>query len=163
MSENNIFNRFSDSTKEILRLNGIDGVIKMQVQKQAQEIELEFVREGYNISNAARDFLELCAYSEIRFLHNKKTNSHVKLIVDPTGYIDLADRIELYNSFGKQLYTIAFMSDGYEIMLDENENVYLFWDGNWNFLGSDLIAGIEEIFKGEGSRLDAPYAQKSPC
>jgi hypothetical protein len=163
MSENNIFNLFSNRTQEILRQNGIDGVIKIQVKQQAQEIELQFIRAGYKISDTARDFLELCAYFEIIFLHNKKHDCYMGLIIDPTGYIDSDDRIELYNLFGKQFYTIAYMSDGYEIMVDENENTYLFGDGNWNFLGSDLIAGIEEVFKNEDSRLHSQYARRSPC
>ena len=163
MSKNNIFEMFSRETQEILHHNGIDGVIKIQVKQQAEEIELQFLREGYKISSVARDFLELCAYFSIRFCCSKSNNYHAELIVDPTGYIDSDDREELYNLFGKQFYTIAYMNDGYEIMIDENENTYLFWDGNWNFLGSNLISGIEEIFKGDGSRLQAQYALKSPC
>lgn len=146
-----------------MRQNGIDGAVKQQIQQHAQGIEIEFIREGYNISTIARDFLDLCAYCEIRFLCDNKNNYHAKLIVDPTGYIDSDDRVELYNSFKKQLYTIAYMNDGYEIMLDEDNNTYLFWDGNWNFLGSNLISGIEEIFKSEGSRLNSQYARTYPC
>jgi hypothetical protein len=161
--KNNIFDKFSTRTQGILRQNGIDGVIKTQVKQQAQEIEIQFIREGYNISSTARELLELCAYLEIRFLCDTENNYYAALIVDPTGYIDSDDRVELYNVFNKQFYTIAEMSDGYQIMVDEDENTYLLWDGNWNFLGINLIYGIEEVFKSEGSRLHSQYARRYPC
>jgi hypothetical protein len=59
MSENNIFHEFSDYSQEILRKNNIDGVIKPLVNQQAKEIELEFVKGGYEIQDIVRDFLEL--------------------------------------------------------------------------------------------------------
>jgi hypothetical protein len=154
MSENNIFNRFSIRSQEIFRDNNIDGVIKKLVKQQAQEIELEFVREGYEILSIVRDFLELCAYFRIVFVWSEKDSGCYELIVDPTGYIDSEDRIDLYNGYGKQLCPIAYLGWGGQVMIDEDENLYLFEDGDLDFLGSDLISGIEEIFKGINWRLN---------
>ncbi len=153
MSENNIFNEFSEYSQKILRKNNIDGVLKPLVKQQAKEIELEFVKGGYKIQDVVRDFLELCAYFEIRFPYDKEKPYHEVLIADPTGCIDLIDRLDLYEVYGKQFCPIAYLRDGSEVMLDEDEKLYVFVDGDLDLFGDSLTTGIDEIFKGKnGSR-----------
>ncbi len=148
MSENNIFNKFSEYSKEILRKNNIDGAIKPLVKQQAQEIELEFVRGGYEFPSIVRDFLELCAYFEIRFPYQNGKPYHEILTADPTGYIDLIDRLDLYEAYGKQFCPIGYLNDGSEVMIDEDESLYVFLDGNLDFFDQSLVSGLDEIFKG---------------
>jgi SUKH-3 immunity protein len=143
MIKHNIFDEFSIASQEILLQNNINDVV-----------ELEYAREGYEVLGVVNDFLELCAYFSIVFIWDKEDGACCKLIIDPTGYIDSEDRIDLYNAYNKKLCPIAYLGWGGAVMIDENENVYLFEDGTLDFLGNSLISGIEEIFKGRSWRLN---------
>jgi hypothetical protein len=55
--------------------------------------------------------------------------------------------------FNKNLCPLAYLSRGGQLMIDEQENACLFEYGNLDFLGSNLVVGIEEIFKGNKWRL----------
>jgi hypothetical protein len=147
---NNILNKFSAESQKILSENNINGKLK----KPIQEIELAFDREGYQIPTIVKEFLELCAYSHISFVWNAEDDIYCKLIVDPTGYIDSEDRIDLDDFYNKNLCPIAYLSWGGIVMVDQQENIYLLEDGNLDFLGGSLITGIEEIFKGKNWRLN---------
>jgi SUKH-3 immunity protein len=150
MSNNNIFNKFSTKSQKILNDNNINGSLKMPIK----EIELALTHEGYQISTIVKEFFELCAYSHISFVWNNEDDIYCKLIVDPTGYIDSEDRVDLDSFYNKNLCPIAYLSWGGIVMIDQQENIYLLEDGNLDFLGNNLIAGIEEIFKGKNWRLN---------
>jgi SUKH-3 immunity protein len=151
MIDNKIFNKFSTESQKILNHNNINGNLKMPIQ----EIELAFTREGYQVSTIVKEFFELCVYSHISFLWNDEDDIYCKLIVDPTGYIDSEDRVDLDNFYNKNLSPIAYLSWGGIVMIDQQENIYLLEDGNLDFLGNDLVTGIEEIFKGKNWRLNS--------
>jgi hypothetical protein len=92
--------------------------------------------------------LNFSAYSEIRFPYENEKPYYERLTVDPTGYIDLIDRLDLYEAYGKQFCPIGYLSDGSEVMLDRDENLYVFVDGNLDFFGQSFVSGLDEIFKG---------------
>jgi hypothetical protein len=146
---NNILERFSAESIEIFTNNNITGNVKMS----AEDIESILIREGYEILDVVKNFFELCGHFQISFIWDKKNDIYCKLIVDPIGYADSDDRMELLNVFNKNLCPLAYLSWGGQLMIDEEENMYLFEDGDLDFLGSTLVAGIEEIFKGNKWRL----------
>jgi SUKH-3 immunity protein len=149
MSYKDVFSKFSIRSQKILIGNNITANIKMPIQ----EIESRLVCEGYEILDVTKDFFELCAYFNIVYVWNEEDDSCCELIVDPTDYADSDDRIYLDNLYGKKLCPIAYLGWGALVMIDWEENMYLLEDGNFNFLGDSLIAGIEEIFKGKNWRL----------
>jgi hypothetical protein len=148
---NKILENFSPEAQKIFVDNNITGNIAMP----AKEIELVLINEGYEVLDIARIFFELCGYFSISFVWDRENDIYCKLIIDPTKYADSDDRIDIDNAFGKNLCPLAYLSWGGLVMMDSQECVYLFEDGQLDLLGNSLTTGVEEIFKGEKWRLNS--------
>jgi hypothetical protein len=148
--KNILFSKFSFEAQKILLSNNITG----EEIIDWSELEQSLNCSGYLILDVMKDFFSMCAYSEIYFPYDPESNIYGKLVIDPRGYIDPLDRIDLETYFNLNLSLLGYLGWGGEVMIDDNENIYLFEDGNLALLGQSLISGIEEIFKGKNWRLN---------
>jgi hypothetical protein len=143
--KNLFFHQFSITTQKIITSNSINECRKVNWQ----EIENILNDAGCPISDITRDFFSMFAYCEIRFCNLENNNWQDRLVSDPTGCIDLADRIDLKNTFDLNLCPLGYLSQGEDVMVDENEKLYVFYCGIMYLVADNLISGIEEIINGK--------------
>ena len=68
-----------------------------------------------------------------RIQTNSKSQNQLKSILHHSRCMDREDRIDLKNAFNLNLCPLEYLSQGEDVMIDENEKMYILYCGTMYF------------------------------
>ena len=139
------FYQFSITTQKIFTASSVNEHRKIDWH----EFEALLNDAGCPMLDVTRDFFSTFAYCEIKFCNAENSTWQDRLIIDPTGCMDREDRIDLENAFNLNLCPLGYLSQGEDVMIDEDGKMYILYCGTMYFIANNLISGIEDILNGK--------------